>query len=236
MINVFSNFSNEIYLIGENEQMKLFQKRIENVSYFIEYNKNNGFFYVISNIHDEKFKIFRTTKTQTSSEHWIDFLKEKNTFNLIQDFDLFRDHLVIYEKSSFQSNGIKILNLLSNEITPIDLPEFSSIFPGMNMNPESNFLSVCVSSPLQSMKNYKISLKSSEMKEISNSETKNDLNEFYNIETIFVKSKDTLTNIPVTLIYHKFITKDFEYLKIILTLQKSFNLKWIWRLWINFEW
>jgi protease II len=118
--------------------------------------------------------------------------------------------LVIYEKSSFNSNGIKILNLTSNEITPIDLPEFSSILPGMNMNSESNFLTVSISSPLQSMKNYKITLNSSEMKEISESETKNDMNEFYNIETIYVKSKDNVTSVPVTLIYHKFITKDFE--------------------------
>jgi protease II len=209
LINIFSNFSNEIYLIGENEPMKLFQKRIENVSYFIEYNKKKGFFYIISNI-EKKFKIYKSTKQETSSDHWIDFLKEKNTFNLIQDFDLFNDNLVIYEKSSFNSNGIKILNLTSNEITPIDLPEFSSILPGMNMNSESNFLTVSISSPLQSMKNYKITLNSSEMKEISESETKNDMNEFYNIETIYVKSKDNVTSVPVTLIYHKFITKDFE--------------------------
>eukprot|EP01080_Neovahlkampfia_damariscottae_P007022 gene7022-11187_t len=208
MINSFSKFSNEISLINsETDELKIFQKRKENLNYFIEH--NNGKFYIITNLKKD-FKIFKTETDKTEIENWKEVENKENLFEKIEDFDMFKNNLVVYEKNNFNSS-FKIYNINSNEIKTVNLPvEYSSILPGMNINFNSDVSYFSYDSPLHYQKNCRINLHSGSIKEI-NKKKEDSLEKHYKIERIFVKSESNENiKIPMTLIYSNLLGKDHE--------------------------
>ena len=197
---------------SKTDELKIFQKRIENLNYFIEHNNNQ--FYIISNL-KKNYKIFKTSSSnqKTEIENWIEVLPngKEASFETIDDIDMFENYLVIYEKKNFNSK-FQILNINTNEMKTIELPfEYSSILPGMNIEFKSKFSYFSYNSPLHSQKNCKINLTNGSFQEIVKKKKEENLEDFYKIERILVTSEiDKSVKIPLTLIYHKFLQKDFE--------------------------
>lgn len=102
-------------------------KRQDNIHCFLEH--NNGFFYALTNKDSLNYKLSYTS-TQPPYD-WKDFIPAENHLQ-IEDLDMFKDHIVLYEKLKANSR-IRIVNLQSKETTLLDPPEkFCSVYPGMN--------------------------------------------------------------------------------------------------------
>lgn len=101
--------------------------RQENVHCFLEH--NNGYFYALTNKDSINYKLSYTEAK--APYQWKDLVESEKNLQ-IEDLDMFKDHIVLYEKLKAESR-IRIIDIQSKQATLLDPPEkFCSIYPGMN--------------------------------------------------------------------------------------------------------
>ena len=114
-IGSFQTISTEYRYLNANapnEALKLIQPREKNLEYYVDHYANH--FYIRTNNDNAKnFKIVETPINATVKESWVDVIPHRDDV-LLEDFDLFKDYLVISERK----NGlrqIRIRNWNGNE-------------------------------------------------------------------------------------------------------------------------
>ena len=87
-------------------EFKVFQKRVRGLEYDIAHFDNH--FYVLTNKDDAtNFKLMKTPELATAKENWVDLIEHREDV-LIEDIDIFRDFLVVTERS----NGLNTIRIM----------------------------------------------------------------------------------------------------------------------------
>lgn len=88
-------------------KFKVFQKRTRGLEYSVSHFEDH--FYIITNKDEAtNFKLMKTPEDKTSKDNWIDEIPHREDV-LLEDIDIFRDYLVVSERSE-GLNKIRIIN------------------------------------------------------------------------------------------------------------------------------
>ncbi|WP_439554052.1 S9 family peptidase [Flavobacterium macrobrachii] len=88
-------------------KFKIFQKRTRGLEYSVSHFEDH--FYIITNKDEAtNFKLMKTPEEKTSKDNWIDEIPHREDV-LLEDIDIFRDYLVVSERSE-GLNKIRIIN------------------------------------------------------------------------------------------------------------------------------
>jgi len=101
IIACYSTLTNEYHILNANtpnNEFKVFQKRIRGLEYSISHFED--YFYVVTNKDEAtNFKLMKAPESETKLENWAEVIPHR-TNTLIEDIDIFRDYLVISERSN----------------------------------------------------------------------------------------------------------------------------------------
>ena len=108
VIGSFNTVSSEYRILSADDpdgEFKLFHPRKANLEYAITHYKD--YFYILTNADDAiNFKLMKTPVKDTAKEAWVDVIPHRDDV-LIEDVDIFKDYLVISERS----NGLNKINI-----------------------------------------------------------------------------------------------------------------------------
>jgi oligopeptidase B len=89
-----------------NDKFKIFQKRVRGLEYSISHYGDS--FYIVTNSDKAiNFKLMKTPETATSKENWKDLIPHRADV-LIEDIDIFKEYLVVSERS----NGLNKIRIM----------------------------------------------------------------------------------------------------------------------------
>jgi oligopeptidase B len=89
-----------------NDKFKIFQKRVRGLEYSISHYGDS--FYIVTNIDKStNFKLMKTPENATSKENWTDLIPHRADV-LIEDIDIFKEYLVVSERS----NGLNKIRIM----------------------------------------------------------------------------------------------------------------------------
>lgn len=95
-------------ILADNPDSKfqIFQKRVRGLEYSISHYGDS--FYIVTNKDKAtNFKLMKTPETATSKENWVDLIPHREDV-LIEDIDIFKDYLVVSERS----NGLNTIRIM----------------------------------------------------------------------------------------------------------------------------
>ena len=91
-----------------NEDLKVFQKRIDGLEYSVEHLGNK--WYIRTNINGaQNFKLMECDEDYTSSKNWKEFIQHRGNI-LLEGVEVFDNFMVITERE----NGQRRFNVISN--------------------------------------------------------------------------------------------------------------------------
>lgn len=108
-----------------DEAFKVFQKRTRELEYSISHYEDS--FYIVTNKDDAtNFKLMKTPEDRTSKEHWVDLIPHREEV-LFEGIDIFKDYLVVSERSN-GLNKIKIIPWDGSEAyyLPFDIETYTA--------------------------------------------------------------------------------------------------------------
>jgi oligopeptidase B len=89
-----------------DDKFKVFQKRVRGLEYDISHYGDS--FYIVTNKDKAtNFKLMKTPETATSKENWTDLIPHRKDV-LIEDIEIFKDYLVVSERS----NGLNTIRII----------------------------------------------------------------------------------------------------------------------------
>lgn len=101
IIACYSTLTNEYYILNADtpdSEFSIFQKRIRGLEYSISH--YNDHFYIVTNADDAiNFKLMKTSEHKTGIEEWTEVIPHRPDV-LLEDIDIFKDFLVISERSN----------------------------------------------------------------------------------------------------------------------------------------
>jgi len=195
------------YLDAENPigKFKIIHPRQHEMEYSVEHHEDK--FYILTNDNAKNFKLMQTQVENPSKENWLEVIPHRESVK-IDDIDLFKDHLVVYERE----NGLKkirISNLTDNQVHYVEFLEPVYTFwqaknPDFNTNQlRFNYTSLVVP---RSVFDYDMDTRTRELKKQYEVLGGYDPST-YQSERIFAKAKDG-TMVPISLVYKKGKVKD----------------------------
>ncbi len=108
VIGSSSTLTSEYHILKADcptENFAVFQPRIRGLEYGIAHYEDN--FYVLTNADEAKnFKLMKVSQENTLKENWIDLIPHRKDV-LLEDVDIFKEYLVISERS----NGLNRINI-----------------------------------------------------------------------------------------------------------------------------
>ncbi|EIJ40297.1 protease II [Galbibacter orientalis DSM 19592] len=190
-----------------DEELTVFQPRIRGLEYSISHYKDS--FYIITNADKAtNFKLMKTSVDKTKKENWEEVIPHREDV-LLEDIDIFKDYLVVSERS----NGLNKIKVTrwdgTNEYyIPFD-NETYTVFPSTNLEFDTDTLRYVYNSlttPSSTVDFDMISKEKTVLKEQEVLGGKFDKDN-YASERIWAKAGDG-TMIPISLVYKKGIKKD----------------------------
>ena len=190
-----------------DEELTVFQPRIRGLEYSISHYKDS--FYIITNADKAtNFKLMKTSVDKTTKENWEEVIPHREDV-LLEDIDIFKDYLVVSERS----NGLNKIKVTrwdgTNEYyIPFD-NETYTVFPSTNLEFDTDTLRYVYNSlttPSSTVDFDMISKEKTVLKEQEVLGGKFDKDN-YASERIWAKAGDG-TMIPISLVYKKGIKKD----------------------------
>jgi oligopeptidase B len=89
-----------------DDKFKVFQKRTRELEYSISHYEDS--FYIVTNKDDAtNFKLMKTPEDKTSKENWVDLIAHRDDV-LFEGIDIFKDYLVVSERS----NGLSKIKII----------------------------------------------------------------------------------------------------------------------------
>lgn len=109
VINSSSTLTDEYQMLLADEpdaEFKMFQKRVRGLEYSISHYGDS--FYIVTNADKAtNFKLMKTPENATSKENWKDLIPHRSDV-LIEGIDIFKDYLVVSERS----NGLNKIRIM----------------------------------------------------------------------------------------------------------------------------
>ncbi|MGL4581395.1 MAG: S9 family peptidase [Flavobacterium sp.] len=188
-------------------EFRMFQERVRELEYNVSH--YNGHFYIMTNLDDaDNFKLMRCPEDKTTVEHWEELIAHREDV-LLEGVDIFKDYLVISERS----NGLVHLKIQpwDNSQEAYYLPfesETYNAYTSTNLDFDTEILRYgyqSMNTP-SSVIDFNMRTREKEVKkeqEVLGTFDKND----YIEERIWATAKDGV-KVPMSIIYKKGMKKD----------------------------
>ncbi|MEC4052782.1 S9 family peptidase [Myroides odoratimimus] len=188
-------------------EFRVFQERVREVEYNISH--YDGHFYIMTNLDEaDNFKLMRCPEDKTAVEHWVELIPHREEV-LLEGVDIFKDYLVISERS----NGLVHLKIQpwddSQEAyyLPFDSETYNA-YTGTNLDFDTEILRYgyqSMNTP-SSVIDFNMRTREKEVKkeqEVLGTFDKNN----YVEERIWATAKDGV-KVPMSIVYKKGMKKD----------------------------
>lgn len=182
------------------DNFKQFANRTAHHEYSIDHFEDK--FYVLSNRNALNFKLMETSDKNTSEEHWIEVIAHREDV-LIEDIEVFKNHLVVSERKN-ASTYIQIIQQTTGQIHAIDFGEEAYVaYVGTNPEFDTHQLRFGYSSLTtpNSVYDYDMVKRSKELKK-QNEVVGGHLPENYETKRLFATARDG-QKIPISIVYKK---------------------------------
>lgn len=188
-------------------EFRVFQERVREVEYNISH--YDGHFYIMTNLDEaDNFKLMRCPEDKTAVEHWVELIPHREEV-LLEGVDIFKDYLVISERS----NGLVHLKIQpwDNSQEAYYLPfdsETYNAYTGTNLDFDTEILRYgyqSMNTP-SSVIDFNMRTREKEVKkeqEVLGTFDKNN----YVEERIWATAKDGV-KVPMSIVYKKGMKKD----------------------------
>ena len=190
-----------------DSKFKVFQKRKRGLEYTISH--YNDSFYIVTNADKAtNFKVMKTPENATSKENWTDLIPHSADV-LIEDIEIFKNYLVVSERS----NGLNKIRIIpwSGEgeyYLPFDIETYTA-YTGTNVDFDTDILRYGYQSMAtpSSVIDFNMKTKTKEIKKeqqvLGGKFNKNN----YTEERIWATATDG-TKVPISMVYRKELKKD----------------------------
>jgi oligopeptidase B len=202
MMTLKSNNTSEVrYLSADNPggPFLLFAPRRHKVEYYVEHQEDK--FVILTNEKAINFRVMETEIAKPSRRSWKELIPHSDQV-LIEDFDAFINHLVIYEREKGLKK-IRIIDRKKGKEHHVRFPEAAfNIWPEGNREYDTGTLRFCYESLItpRSVYDYDMETKTQIVKKVD--EVKGYDRSRYATERIFASSLDG-TMVPLSLAYRK---------------------------------
>lgn len=177
-----------------------FSSRESNHEYSIEHFNNK--FYILSNRNAINFQLFETADNVTMEENWR-LIQKHDKDVLLEDIDVFENHLVITERSK-ASNRIKIINPITETSHYIPFEDEAYVaFLGTNPEFNTHLIRYMYSSLTMPMTTFEYDMTDHTQKILKQAEVVggHDPKEYVS-KRLFAKVRDGV-EVPISLVYNK---------------------------------
>jgi oligopeptidase B len=184
---------------------KIIHPRQHEMEYYVEHHGDKLF--IITNENAPNFKLMEAPLKNPAKQNWKEILPHQTEVK-IDKIDVFRNHLVVYEREK----GLKqicISDLRNNNVHFIEFPEpVYTYYPTDNVEFDSNLLRFTYSSLTtpKTVYDYNLDTRERELKKVEEVPGGYDPAQ-YQSERIFAKADDG-TKIPISLVYKKGMEKN----------------------------
>jgi oligopeptidase B len=212
-ISARTKTSNEIYLVGNlNDKPIVVRPRQRGVQYHIDVGANNDV-WIVANAsepnHDsglgEEIAVFETTIDLLPLRDGFGSLRAESDENIIHNIDLFRQHVVYYQRSLIDGKQrMRVDNRVTGTSRIVDIPrdDCSILSPGGNIFFHATKLRFDVESPFSPCSTYEFDFETGATNELS-AQLSNP-NQQYFQQRLLVPSLDG-ARIPMTLVHSRSI-------------------------------
>jgi oligopeptidase B len=208
LIQLGSHNTTEVYYLSADDpfgEFGVIEPREVGVEYYLS--DHGDKFYIRTNRNAENFKLMVTSIREPAKVNWQDFVCHRDEVT-IDDFDVFLDHIVLYERENGLEK-IRIIDLRAESEHYIDFPEPAYVI-FQNRNPEFNtatlrYTYTSLVTP-RSVFDYDMSTGKRELKkqyEVLGGYDPLD----YRSERIWAQGRDG-TMVPISLVYRRGFEKD----------------------------
>jgi oligopeptidase B len=187
-----------------NGEWKLIRPRQQGVEYSVEH--HDGRFVITTNADGARdFKV--VTAPATAPARWTDLVPASDSV-LVQGVDIFRDHLVLYERAG-GNRRIRVREWRGGESYVLDFPEeVYTVYGGANPEYDSRLLRFTYTSLVTPASVYDFDLKTRERELKKQTEVLGGYDATqYGTERTWARASDG-TMVPVSLVYRKPFAKD----------------------------
>lgn len=190
-----------------NDHFKIFQPRVRGLEYGMAH--YNGHFYILTNADNAtNFKLMKTSEAATAIEHWTTLIDHREE-TLIEDIDIFKDYLVVSERT----NGLSQIRIVrwdqkQDYYLPFDNETYTA-FSSINIDFDSEWFRYGYNSLTTPTSIIEFNMRTHESKVLKEQEVLGgtfDKNN-YESERVWATAQDG-TKIPMSIIYKKGITKN----------------------------
>jgi oligopeptidase B len=186
------------------EQFTVFLPRQRQHRYFVDHRA--GLFYIRSNEGATNFQIFTVTEANPAREHWKVFLAH-DPATLIQDFDLFQDFAVSFEKKD-ALNRLHIYNFKQGNWSFVTFPEpVYAALPAENPDYAARAYRYTYQSMVTPASTFEYDVPSAKSKLLKRQEVPNYDPAQYVTERQWVTVRDG-TRVPLSIVYKKGFARD----------------------------
>ena len=182
-----------------DSEFKIFQNRERDLEYDI-YHFENKWFIRTNKDGALNFKIMTSSDTETSKEHWTDYIKHRDDV-LISGIDIFKKYIVISERV----NGNTTLRVISGkEEYTIDFPEEAYyVYSADNYQFDTDILRFKYTSLTTPFSTFDFNMNTRERTLLKETEVLGGFNkEDYRSERLFATARDGV-KIPISIVYKK---------------------------------
>ncbi len=205
IIGSYSTVSTEYRFLDANNpegEFKIIQPRERDLEYSVAH-YNNDFYILTNKDKATNFKLMKTSEVATEKENWVDVIPHRPEV-LLEDISIFKDFLVVEERSN-GLNNIRIIKWDGSEDFYLPFPE-ETYSAGVYFNPEfdTNLIRYGYNSMTtpSSVIDFNVETKTKEIKKeqevLGGKFDKNN----YKSERIWATAQDG-TKIPMSLVHHK---------------------------------
>lgn len=210
IIACYSTMTNEYHTLNAdtpNADFEVFQPRIRGLEYSISHYDDH--FYVVTNKDGAtNFKLMKTLETATSIENWIEVIPHRE-FVLLEDIDIFKDFLVVSERS----NGLNLIRIMrwdgsEDYYLPFDNETYTA-YTATNVDFDTVILRYGYNAMTTPASTIDFNMDTKEKTILKEQEVldPNFDKDNYQSERIWATSTDG-TQVPMSMIYRKGIKKD----------------------------
>jgi len=203
LIGCFSTLSTEFLTINADKpesKPQIFSKRKDDFEYEIEHFEDK--FYIRTNYKALNFRLMQTFENKTNFKNWIEVLVYNEKI-LLEDFDIFKNFLVLSEREN-GLNKLRIINLKTNQEHYLNFEEQCfTAWTTDNPSYNTDFLRFAYSSLTTPLSIFDYNMISQEKILLKQQEiVGNFLTTDYQTERRFATAKDN-TQIPISIVYKK---------------------------------
>ncbi|WP_298354099.1 S9 family peptidase [uncultured Dokdonia sp.] len=215
---VFKSKSKKYILIGSDSTMtsefrfasaargttdfKVFQERTRGLEYAVSH-YDNAFYIQTNKDKATNFKVMRTPENQTAMQHWEDLIPHRED-TLIEDVEIFKEYLVISERS----NGLNKIRIKSwddsvDYYLPFDNETYDA-YPTTNIDFDTPVLRYAYNALNTPASVIDFDMKTQEKTVLKEQEILggNFSKDNYKMERIWAPAQDS-AKIPISIVYHK---------------------------------